>query len=218
MSVYSTIRNGIQQLVYRMVDPAVRGAVRIGITPNVVTTLGMLGNAAGAALLVWDALEGTPGNYSMVGWAGLVIILSSVMDMVDGYMARTADMCSVFGAFYDSVLDRYCELLTLSGLAFWLMQGGHPWQAVMVFCSIIGSIMVSYVRARAEGLGLECKVGLMQRPERVVLTIVGMILCGVLQGFVPFDALWFVTVSQAVIAVMANITAFHRIIHVKGQL
>ena len=216
--MYKTIRNLIQKAIYRIIDPGVKAAVRMGITPNVVTTLGMLGNAVGAGMLVYAALYCEPGDYAMIGWAGLVIVLSSVLDMVDGYMARTSGMCTTFGAFYDSVLDRYCELLTLSGLAFYLMQTGHPWGAVITFCSLIGSIMVSYVRARAEGLDIECKVGLMQRPERVVVTILGMILCPLLKPIVAFDALWIVIGSQAVIAVLANYTAFHRILHVRGKM
>ena len=218
MKLYTSFRDGIQHFVYRVIDPAVRGAVKIGITPNVVTTLGMLGNAVGAAMLVYAALYSPADDYSLIGWSGIVIIISSIMDMVDGYMARTANMCTTFGAFYDSVLDRYCELLTLSGLAFYFMQTGHPWAAVVTFCSLIGSIMVSYVRARAEGLDLECKVGLMQRPERVVVTIVGMMLTGFMQSCCPFDTLWFVFGTQALIAVLANYTAFYRIIHVKNQL
>lgn len=236
MKLYTSLRNGIQQFVYKVIDPGVRAAVKIGITPNVVTTLGMLGNAVGAAMLVYAAdnafdasqdssteilIKGCFGlcfDYSLIGWAGVVIIISSIMDMVDGYMARTANMCSTFGAFYDSVLDRYCELLTLSGLAYYLMQTGYHWGAVITFCSLIGSIMVSYVRARAEGLDLECKVGLMQRPERVVVTILGMILTGFLQPYVSFDSIWFVIVSQGIIAVLANYTAFYRILHVKNQL
>ncbi|MDD6494496.1 MAG: CDP-alcohol phosphatidyltransferase family protein [Prevotella sp.] len=217
MSIYKNIRSGIQQFVYKVIDPGVRVAVRLGITPNVVTTLGMLGNGAGAAILVYAAMK-QPGDYSLIGWAGIVIIISSVMDMVDGYMARTANLCSTFGAFYDSVLDRYCELLTLSGLAFYFTQTGHNWAAVTTFLSLIGSIMVSYVRARAEGLGVSCSVGLMQRPERVVVTIAGMILAGFLQGCTGFDTLWFVYVSQGLIAVLANFTAFYRIAHVKKQL
>lgn len=215
--IYSTLRNGIQQMVYKIIDHAVRGLVRVGVTPNVVTTLGLIGNIFGAALIVWSAMQGELTDRTWIGIAGMVIILSSVLDMVDGYMARTAGMCTTFGAFYDSVLDRYCELLTLSALAFYLMTSGWLVGAVITFLSIIGSIMVSYVRARAEGLGLECKVGLMQRPERVVLTVVGMLLC-FLQPWVEFDALWFVVVTQTVIAVMSNITAFHRILHVKKQL
>lgn len=217
MSIYSSLRDGIQQIVYKIINPGVVMAVKAGITPNVVTTLGLLGNIAGAALLVYAALS-TNSDYVLIGWAGVVIILSSIMDMVDGYMARTANMCSVFGAFYDSVLDRYCELVTLSGLAFYFMHFSHPGAAVITFLSLIGSIMVSYVRARAEGLDLECKVGLMQRPERIVVTVLGMLLTGFLDGVVPFDSIWFIIASQAVIALFANFTAFHRILHVKNQL
>lgn len=216
MKLYTSLRDGIQHFIYKVIDPGVRAAVKIGITPNVVTTLGMLGNAAGAGVLVYAALYAQT-DYSLIGWAGVVIIISSIMDMVDGYMARTANMCSTFGAFYDSVLDRYCELLTLSGLAFYFMETGYPWAAVITFCSLIGSIMVSYVRARAEGLDLECKVGLMQRPERVVVTILGMMLTGFL-GSLLADPLWWVIGSQVIIAIFANYTAFHRIIHVKNQL
>lgn len=217
MSIYSSLRDGIQQIVYKIINPGVVMAVKAGITPNVVTTLGLLGNIAGAALLVYAALSANS-DYVLIGWAGVVIILSSIMDMVDGYMARTANMCSVFGAFYDSVLDRYCELVTLSGLAFYFMHFSYPWAAVLTFLSLIGSIMVSYVRARAEGLDLECKVGLMQRPERIVVTVLGMLLTGFLDGVVPFDSIWFIIASQAVIALFANFTAFHRILHVKNQL
>lgn len=217
MSIYSSLRDGIQQIVYKIINPGVVMAVKAGITPNVVTTLGLLGNIAGAALLVYAALSANS-DYVLIGWAGVVIILSSIMDMVDGYMARTANMCSVFGAFYDSVLDRYCELVTLSGLAFYFMHFSYPWAAVITFFSLIGSIMVSYVRARAEGLDLECKVGLMQRPERIVVTVLGMLLTGFLDGVVPFDSIWFIIASQAVIALFANFTAFHRILHVKNQL
>lgn len=218
MSIYTSLRNGIQQFVYKVIAPGVRMVVKIGITPNIVTTLGMLGNAIGAGMLIYAAMTGNSSDYSMIGWAGVVIIVSSTMDMVDGYMARTANMCSTFGAFYDSVLDRYCELLTLSGIAFYLMQTGRAWGAVIVFFSLIGSIMVSYVRARAEGLGIECKVGLMQRPERVVITVLGMLLTGFLQQWVCFDSMWFVIISQTIIAILANWTAFHRIIHVKHEL
>lgn len=217
MSIYSSLRDGIQQIVYKIINPGVVMAVKAGITPNVVTTLGLLGNIAGAALLVYAALSANS-DYVLIGWAGVVVILSSIMDMVDGYMARTANMCSVFGAFYDSVLDRYCELVTLSGLAFYFMHFSYPWAAVITFLSLIGSIMVSYVRARAEGLDLECKVGLMQRPERIVVTVLGMLLTGFLDGVVPFDSIWFIIASQAVIALFANFTAFHRILHVKNQL
>ena len=90
--------------------------------------------------------------------------------MMDGRVARVGKMSSTFGALYDSVLDRYSELVTLFGIFYYLMLQGYLWGSIITFIALIGSLMVSYVRARAEGLGLECKVGFMQRPERVVLT------------------------------------------------
>ena len=215
MSIYSSLRDGIQQIVYKIINPGVVLAVKAGITPNVVTTLGLLGNIAGAALLVYAALSANS-DYVLIGWAGVVIILSSIMDMVDGYVARTANMCSVFGAFYDSVLDRYCELFTLSAICFYFMRHGHDFATIVLFLSIIGSIMVSYIRARAEGLDVECKVGLMQRPERVVLTSLGAILCGVCAEAVKetFSPIWFLLVPQILIAVLGNYTAWIRSHHV----
>ncbi len=99
--------------------------------------------------------------------------------MMDGRVARVGKMSSTFGALYDSVLDRYSELVTLFGIFYYLMLQGYLWGSIITFIALIGSLMVSYVRARAEGLGLECKVGFMQRPERVVLTALGAMFCGI---------------------------------------
>ncbi len=148
--------------------------IKVGITPNVVTTIGFLGNLAGAIMLVYAAAQAPESPYYLIGWAGAVIILSSLFDMMDGQVARIGGMASTFGAMYDSVLDRYSELVTLGGITFCLIQHGYLAGAVITFAALIGSLMVSYVRARAEGLGLECKIGFMQRPERVVLTSVGL--------------------------------------------
>jgi CDP-diacylglycerol--glycerol-3-phosphate 3-phosphatidyltransferase len=185
-----------------------------------ITTVGLLGNLIAAALFIYSALYVPADNYTYVGLAGLVCILFSIFDMVDGYMARTAGLTSTFGAFYDSVLDRYCELFVLSGMAFYFVQHGYALGAVVTFLSLIGSIMVSYVRARAEGLGLDCKVGLMQRPERVVLTSLGAMLCGLLAPSVTnvFSPIWILLVPQILIALLANYTAFVRIRHVYKQL
>jgi len=147
-----------------------------------------------------------------VGLGGALILFSSVFDMVDGYLARTGGLASTFGAFYDSVLDRYSELVTLLAIAFYFFSYGLPWFALSTFLSLVGSIMVSYVRARAEGLGAECKVGLMQRPERVVVTSLGALLTPL------FASLWSLAIPQILIAVLANYTAGVRVRHVKGQL
>lgn len=217
---FNDFRNGIQRAVYFLIDRPVHLMVKIGVTPNMMTTVGLLGNIFAAALFIYSALYVPADDYSVVGYAGLVILLFSIFDMVDGYMARTANMCSVFGAFYDSVLDRYCELFTLSGIAFYFVQHGYALGAIATFLSLIGSIMVSYVRARAEGLDVECKVGLMQRPERVVLTSLGAMLCGLLAPVVQdtFSPVWILLVPQILIALLANFTAFVRIHHVYKKL
>lgn len=218
---FKDFRDGIQHGVYRVIDVPVRLLVRMGCTPNMMTTVGLLGNLAAAALIAWAGLtvqSSMANTFTLLGWAGVVTILFSIFDMVDGYMARTAHLESRFGAFYDSVLDRYCELATLSALAFFFVVTGYMGFALCTFLSLIGSIMVSYVRARAEGLGYECKVGLMQRPERVVLTSLGLIFGGFLASSVSFDAMWIVAVPQIVIAVLANWTAIVRILHVKAQM
>jgi CDP-diacylglycerol--glycerol-3-phosphate 3-phosphatidyltransferase len=214
------IRDKIQMGVYKVIDPSVRFMAKIGVTPNMITTIGLIGNFCAAALFVYSAIYVPKNNYTYVGVAGLIIIFASLFDMVDGYLARTSNQTTVFGAFYDSVLDRYCELFTLSGICFYFMKHGNDFGTIVTFFSLIGSIMVSYVRARAEGLDIECKVGLMQRPERVVLTSLGAILCGVLADVVKseFSPMWFLIIPQILIAVLANYTAFVRIHYVYKKL
>ena len=133
--------------------------------------------------------------------------------MMDGRVARLGNMSSTFGALYDSVLDRYSELFTLFGISYYLILQGYFVGSIITFLALIGSLMVSYVRARAEGLGLECKVGFMQRPERVVLTSLGALCCGIFGDCKAFDPMLILIVPMAVIAVLANLTAFARIAH-----
>ena len=214
--IANELRDGIQHGIYRIINPMVKLMIKLGITPNIVTTIGLIGNLVASVLFVYSALYVPANDYSVVGIAGAVILFASLFDMVDGYLARTANLTSAFGAFYDSVLDRYCELFTLSAICFYFMRHGHDFATIVLFLSIIGSIMVSYIRARAEGLDVECKVGLMQRPERVVLTSLGAILCGVCAEAVKetFSPIWFLLVPQILIAVLGNYTACIRIHHV----
>lgn len=214
-STFKKMRDALQQGIYCVINPFVRLLIRMGVTPNMVTTIGLLGNIAAAVILVYAGYTGSPEhmNYDLVTWAGGVIILFSLFDMLDGQVARLGGMSSVFGAMYDSVLDRYCELFTLGGIAFYMMMVGYPIGALITFLALVGSIMVSYVRARAEGVGLECKVGFMQRPERVVVTAIGCLACGITGMCVPNSqiAIYILVIAMAVIAVFANITAFARV-------
>ena len=158
----------------------------------------------------------------MVTLAGALIIGFSLFDMLDGQVARLGGMASTFGAMYDSVLDRYCELFTLGGLAFYLIGCGDIAGAIITFLALVGSIMVSYVRARAEGLDIECKIGFMQRPERVVVTSVAALAAGITgQTIDPastFDPNIILVVAMGIIAVFANLTAFARISHCRREL
>lgn len=218
-------RNNLQQGIYCVINPFVRLLIKLGVTPNVVTTIGLLGNIAAAAVLVWCAAgiaENGVADYGMVTLAGGLIIGFSLFDMLDGQVARLGNMASTFGAMYDSVLDRYCELFTLGGVAAFLAACGNIWGAVITFLALTGSIMVSYVRARAEGLDIECKIGFMQRPERVVVTAAAVLATGItgssLSADSTFDPNIILTVAMAVIAVFANLTAFARLAHSRKEL
>lgn len=199
-------RDFLQKVIYFVINPLINLMIKLGITPNIVTFVGFLGNCVAAWFFVIAADAGAE-RFSWIGWGGLVLLVSSLFDMMDGRLARLGNMSSTFGAFLDSTLDRYSELVSLGGLsAFWFSYGEKVW-GVVTLVALIGSVMVSYVRARAEGLGLECKVGLMQRPERVVVLCAGVILSGILDSAIPAG------IAVAIIALLANITAFWRIYH-----
>lgn len=216
-NLYNKERDGLQQGIYAVINPFVKLLIRMGVTPNMVTTTGLLGNIAGAGIIAYAGYEAqTTGNprFDLITWGGAVVILFSLFDMLDGQVARLGNMVSRFGALYDSVLDRYCELFTLGALSYYLIMNDWVIGALVAFLALVGSIMVSYVRARAEGVGLECKVGFMQRPERVVVTSIGCMACGITGMAMPESpstAFIILIVAMAVIAVFANITAFARV-------
>lgn len=172
-------RDYLQQLIYKIINPVVHGMIKVGITPNFITTTGLVLNIVAAVVFVYASFVGGDKALTCAGWAGGIVLFAGLFDMMDGRVARVGNMSSTFGALYDSVLDRYSELFTLFGILYFLLLQGYFWGSIITGVAIIGSLMVSYVRARAEGLDLECKVGLMQRPERVVLTALGAIFCGV---------------------------------------
>ena len=170
-STFKRLRDALQQGIYRIINPMVHGMIKAGMTPNTVTTIGLLGNIAAAGIFVAAGLmsEGTATvagtvietfnyHWGLVTLAGAVIILFSLFDMLDGQVARLGNMASRYGALYDSTLDRYCELLTLGGIAYYMMMIEQPLGALIAFVALVGSVMVSYVRARAEGLGIQCRI------------------------------------------------------------
>ncbi|MFR2732965.1 CDP-alcohol phosphatidyltransferase family protein [Hoylesella buccalis] len=206
-------RDYLQKLIYTLINPIIKGMIKMGITPNMVTTIGFVGNVVAAFLFI-HASQLTPISmgFSWLGWGGAILLFSGLFDMMDGQLARLGNMSTTFGAFWDSTLDRYSELFSLFGITLYLMTASGIWAGVITFLALVGSIMVSYVRARAEGLGIECKVGLMQRPERVVVTALAAIITGMTSN------LWWLIGGMTLIAVLANITAFWRVAHCYKQL
>ncbi|HMH00756.1 MAG TPA: CDP-alcohol phosphatidyltransferase family protein, partial [Terriglobales bacterium] len=165
------------------------------INPNVLTFLGLVVNT-GAALLFGYANGGNQAR--MFFYAGLVIIGSGFFDLVDGRVARASNQVTRFGGFFDSVVDRYSDAALFFGLLVYYARGGRFFYVVLTALVMISSIMVSYTRARAESLIGSCKVGFMERPERLVLLIIGALFN------VMAPVLW-------VIAVLSTITVIHRI-------
>jgi len=165
---------------------------RLGITPNMMTMLGLLGNAVGAYYLARGQM--------LTG--GLFVLLMTPIDALDGTMARLRGEASDFGAFVDSVTDRYSELIIYGGLLYHFLQLGDPLGGMLVFGAAAGSVLVSYVKARAEGLGYEAKVGLLTRVERYLVLAPSLVFNQ------PF-------IGLGIIAVFANITALQRIFYVR---
>lgn len=218
-------RDAMQHGIYRIINPFVRLLIKCGFTPNMVTTIGFFGQILAAALIIWTAQQSHNGehiNYGMVLASSLIVIGFALFDMLDGQVARLGNMATRFGAMYDSVLDRYCEFATLGGICFYLFKCDHLTGALLTFIALMGSILVSYVRARAEGLGIECKMGFMQRPERVVLTSVALLATGItgccLPGGSSFDPNFILIFAMGFIALFANLTAIARINHCRKAL
>ena len=206
-------RDFLQKVIYAIINPLIKGMIKVGITPNFITTTGFLLNVVATAMFIYAAELPAGEGMAWIGWGGGVILFAGLFDMMDGRLARMGNMSSTFGALWDSTLDRYSELCTLFGICYLLLSiGGWEWAGIVTFIAMVGSVMVSYVRARAEGLDIECKVGLMQRPERVVVTAVGAIFCGV------YGNMWVLVVPMIIIAVLANITAFWRVAHCYKEL
>lgn len=228
----TSIRNNLQLGIYKVIDPFVKLLIKLGLTPNAVTTIGFLLNVGVAVIFIVGAEEGNRGDLTYVGWAGGLILFAGLFDMLDGQVARLGNMKSVFGALYDSVLDRYSELIMFFGMCYYLVAHHYFLSSIFAFIALIGSMMVSYVRARAEGLGIECKGGLMQRPERVVTIGLFAILCGVSSLYIGgnykifafgwkvqiFETMSIFTIPITLLAVLTNITAFNRLKDAKKSL
>ena len=160
----------IQRAARHIAEMAVWPLAAIGMTPNMATLLGLLLNAITAAILATGALR----------LGGVMLLFAGMFDMVDGALARVRNQKTTFGAFFDSTLDRYSEGIIILGIILYVNSLApsteKTWTLALAYIAGLGSLMVSYARARAEGLGLEMKSGLMARPERVLVLAVGLII------------------------------------------
>ncbi|MDQ3811667.1 MAG: CDP-alcohol phosphatidyltransferase family protein [Chloroflexota bacterium] len=187
----------IKRLSRSAADGPARALGRLGFTPNALTILG-------------SVLTASVGVLAANGWfaaAGICLWLFSATDTLDGALARATDSASTFGAFLDSVCDRYAEAAVYLGLVWWYQSIGDGLGVVLAYLAIVGSLMVSYARARAEGVGLQAaEVGWFQRPERIVALGVGLLLA----PFAPAVLL----LALAVLALLTTVTVLQRVLHV----
>ncbi len=175
-----------------ILDPIAAFLNRIGLYPNTVTILGLAGNVVGAYFLA-------TGHITL---GGIIVLIMGPIDALDGTMARLRGESSRFGAFVDSVTDRYSELVILGGLLIYFLNQGNILACVLLYLAAAGSIMVSYVKARAEGLNFQIKIGVLTRVERYLVVAP----CLVFNQ--PMIALW-------ILAILANFTAFQRIYYIR---
>ncbi len=194
----------IQQRVRQFLTLIVRPLAGLGVTPNTLTVLGLF-------LSILTAFVIAQGLF-LAG--GLLVLFAGIFDMFDGAMARARNAATTFGAFFDSTLDRYSESIILFGLLFyalqmpamqdrfWPFRNEQLWMITLIYIAVVGSLMVSYAKARAEGLGLECKTGLLARPERVVILAIGLLTGAVIWALV-------------ILAIFSNVTTIERIVHIR---
>lgn len=194
MKAKPTFTDRLRLIFKGVLDPIGHFLNRTGLTPNAITLLGLAGTTLGAYFLARGEM--------LMG--GATLLVSVLVDALDGTMARLRGESTDFGAFVDSVSDRYAELVTFGGLLYFFVSDGNIFGAMLTFAAASGSVLVSYVKARAEGLHFTAKVGLLTRVERYIVLIPSLILNQPLIGV-------------GLIALLGNITAVQRILHVRVQ-
>ena len=192
----------VRPVLARVVDPVAAALLRAGVSPDAITVLGTVG-------VVTGALAFFPRGELFVGT--LVVTAFVLTDMLDGAMARRIERRSLFGAWLDSTCDRLADAAVFSGLVLWLVGEGDDTllAAVALFCLVAGSL-VSYAKARAEGLGLRCDVGLAERAERLIVVLVAA-------GFSGLGVTWALPVGLWVLAVASAVTVVQRLLEVRRQ-
>ena len=191
-----------RQVVAVVVEPAARGLLRLGISPDAITVLGLVGTCVGALVF-----------FPQEKWlTGFIVIAAFIFsDLLDGTMARLSGRAGPWGAFLDSTLDRIGDVAIFSGLALGFVHAGDPRTAAVALGCLGGAVVTSYAKSRAESLGAECNVGFAERTERLVIAGLGVLLYGLGVPYALPVALW-------VLLVLAWVTVLQRILHVRGQL
>jgi len=217
MAQFEFISQRNRDRYFKIVGPVADLFARAGIHPNILSIAGLLLSVAAGVIYCHGSFF----------WAAWVVVLSGICDTMDGRIARQTNKKSDFGAFLDSTLDRYSDMFTFVGLAYYFAggrafllspQGGgtpevSPWTVIAIIFAIAGSFMVSYTRARAEGLGMECKAGMMQRPERIILLVIGSLL-----GSFPVVGILLLKLTLLTLAISTNLTAAYRIMFIKNRM
>ena len=194
-------RAAVRDMISAYVERPVAGVLaKMGISPNMVTFAGLIG----AGISAWLISEG------MLWIGGVVMLLAGVLDLFDGALARSTGQDSLFGALLDSVVDRVSEIVVLLGLLIYYARADELAGTVLVYLAVGGSVMVSYLRARSEGLGIDCKVGIMTRPERVAALGFGLIV----GHWLPVVML----IVLGVIAALTILTTAQRLFHTGRSL
>ncbi|MBP1694203.1 MAG: putative phosphatidylinositol synthase [Chloroflexi bacterium] len=182
-----------------ILDPIAAFFNRLGLMPNTMTILGLVGNIIGAVFI-------SQGQF-VVG--GIMILVMGPVDALDGTMARLRGMAGKFGAFVDSVTDRYSELVIFAGMMYYYVIHADTLAAMLVFFAAAGSVLVSYIRSRGQSLGWDTKVGILTRMERYLVLAPALVLY--------FISPLITLIGVAIIAVLANVTAIQRILDIRRQ-
>ena len=177
--------------LHGVADPVARLLLRAHVRPNQLTVLGL-----GVSMVAAHAFF-----QGRLRLAAALLAVAGLFDFFDGSLARLAGSESAFGAFLDSVVDRYSDLVVLLGIVLYYERADGTWGIFFTMVTLIGTIMVSYTKARAQSIGMRCEIGLMERPERMIVLIAG----GVFHLLTP---------AVIVLALLTNLTALHRILYV----
>ncbi|MCJ7695988.1 MAG: CDP-alcohol phosphatidyltransferase family protein [Anaerolineaceae bacterium] len=191
-----SLENSLRRLFKGVLNSVGKWLNKMGIMPNMITATGLIGNIAASILIAFGKLT----------WGGVIALVMGPLDAVDGTMARLRNENSAYGGFVDSVTDRYDEVILLGGLMVYFVREQNWLGCLLVYFAAMGSVLVSYVRSRAETLGFTAKVGIMTRVERYLILIPGLLL-----------KMPYILYALGILAVLGNFTALQRFFHVRKQ-